>query len=416
MQVRLTLSKPHRFVAKVFRGERFAWKAKSAKARLSALQNKNPARTGRSGYKGLKQKLDEIWTPLVESNPLLKDMEDVRSKLYVMVEEEKAHKLENMTLHIILNQLVICCTKLVLANGQAYPSCDRYLDDTVMHEHCIKVHVDYVNQNFLYISVPVESKTEEITFMKDTVNMFVQWPRRTMKAKVNVVQKPQSRQPKSKQTRAKKGKANSKGKHTETKIKDQEMQAKKVNIDLKKSKEGLNGIKIWYFYELSHEKLNPCAFLNTNTIAEAWCKFHHAEAEEHIYTLYSYHQDKEYFLAPYSANGYWTLFIIAQRKAQVYILDSLMKTGIKDQSSYLLTQVIQSAFSEVIFTWTMCKQQMSGWECGYMVIKYIYDFVYLYQKRFPDVMWDETSMAAENNINNLLKNVMPLLFNKLGIR
>ncbi|KAL8267871.1 hypothetical protein R6Q59_001669 [Mikania micrantha] len=56
-----------------------------------------------------------------------------------------------------------------------------------------------------------------------------------------------------------------------------------------------------YFYEASSEKPNPCAFLNTNTIAGDWLKSHRAEAEEHISSLYSYHSDKEYFLASYLA-------------------------------------------------------------------------------------------------------------------
>ncbi|KAL8206337.1 hypothetical protein R6Q57_009888 [Mikania cordata] len=101
-----------------------------------------------------------------------------------------------------------------------------------------------------------------------------------------------------------------------------------------------------YFYEASSEKPNIRAFLNTNTIACDWLKSHHAKAEEHISSLYSYHSDKEYFFAPYLAKTTWG----------------------KDQTCYLLSQVIESPFSEVNFTWTMipCKQQASDLECGYM--------------------------------------------------
>ncbi|KAF5766285.1 hypothetical protein HanXRQr2_Chr15g0713591 [Helianthus annuus] len=31
-----------------------------------------------------------------------------------------------------------------------------------------------------------------------------------------------------------------------------------------------------------------------------------------------------------------------------------------------------------------CKQQKGGWECGYMVLQHMFDFVNLYQNQFPD--------------------------------
>ncbi|KAL8265011.1 hypothetical protein R6Q59_023141 [Mikania micrantha] len=483
--------------------------AKSAKARLSALQNKNPARTGRSGYKGLKQKLDEIWTPLVESNPLLKDMKDMRSKLYVGGRRRKnpqtgkhdiAYDIESISNLIAIEKNMkrdgsygdgksdpltqflgrehggrTRAVSSVTANGQTYPSCDRYLDDTLMHEHCVKVQVDYVNQNFLYIPVPEESKTEEITFMKDIVNMFVQWSRRAMKilnastsnasqqfqtpsqtrddayvpelchqfetnddfladtafldeidndsfigigltafeepqTQLIQQQKAKIRQPKSKQARVKQSKAKGKGKQVEGKgkqvegkAKDHEQQVEKVKIALKKIKKRpewyqkmvsrlQNHIGNDWATQLHHSTtfgmfptehssvlepeallqlfvnewvdLTLCSFLHRD-----WLKSHRAEAEEHISSLYSYHSDKEYFLAPYLANGHWTLFIIVPRKAQVYILDSLRTMGEKDQTCYLLSQ-----------------------------------------------MWGDASVATEAYIDKLLKSIVPPLFERLGIR
>ncbi|KAD2393141.1 hypothetical protein E3N88_40118 [Mikania micrantha] len=81
-------------------GRRRNMKAKSAKARLSALQDKNTAWTRRCGYKGLNQKLDEIWTPLVESNPLLKDVEDVKTVSeteFRIVRNRKTKKITKMS-------------------------------------------------------------------------------------------------------------------------------------------------------------------------------------------------------------------------------------------------------------------------------------------------------------------------------
>ena len=54
-------------------------------------------------------------------------------------------------------------SELIIANGRVFPTCDRYLDDILMHEHCVKVQVDCVHQEYLFIPVPEES------FVKDKI-------------------------------------------------------------------------------------------------------------------------------------------------------------------------------------------------------------------------------------------------------
>ncbi|KAL8230020.1 hypothetical protein R6Q57_014920 [Mikania cordata] len=423
--------------------------AKSAKARLSALSNQNPARTGRSGYRGLKQQFDKIWASLVESNPHLKDMKDVRSKLWVVARRRKNPQTGNydieyfnkiisnlidveknmkrdgsygdgrsdpltqifgpehggrtrtvsgvvgrtqlrgcyfkgdrdrdvgvgVNMSLVVRETVdprpdfcsssgalsgstivypdvenVCkcellwsfsssCTELVLANGQAYPSCDRYLNDDLMHEDCVKILTNSASQQ-----LQSPSQIHDEAYM--------------LEGRKNAVEKPQSRQLKPKQTRAKQSRAKGNGKPVGGKSKDKEKQVEKVTVALEKIKirpkwyqnmvsllqnhigndwathlhysiatgmfptENSSGvleskallqlfvnecvdltIMFWftsYFYEASSKKPNPCAFLNANTITGDWCKFHRAEVEEHISSLYSYHGDK-YFLAPYLA-------------------------------------------------------------------------------------------------------------------
>ncbi|MFS8022036.1 hypothetical protein Hanom_Chr16g01434731 [Helianthus anomalus] len=53
-----------------------------------------------------------------------------------------------------------------------------------------------------------------------------------------------------------------------------------------------------------------------------------------------------------------------------YIIDSVR--GNKE-SDYLLTSEIKDAF-DMPFNWEMVKQT-SGWECGFMVTKHMYEFV-----------------------------------------
>ncbi|MFS7917055.1 putative Ulp1 protease family catalytic domain, papain-like cysteine peptidase superfamily [Helianthus anomalus] len=112
------------------------------------------------------------------------------------------------------------------------------------------------------------------------------------------------------------------------------------------------------------------------------CQHNPEEVKGHILGLYELHMDKRYFLAPYLANDHWSLFIISPARKEVFILDSLK--GNKDKNNYLLSEVIEDVFKGTKFTWSMveCKQQKGGWECGFMVLGYMMEFVYTYQENF----------------------------------
>ncbi|KAM0002150.1 hypothetical protein Hdeb2414_s0339g00871871 [Helianthus debilis subsp. tardiflorus] len=56
-----------------------------------------------------------------------------------------------------------------------------------------------------------------------------------------------------------------------------------------------------------------------------------------------------------------------------------------------------------------------GWECGYMVLQHMFDFVNLYQNQFPDEMWHDTREATDNEIVVLLMTLMPKFFSELGL-
>ncbi|MFS7957218.1 putative Ulp1 protease family catalytic domain, papain-like cysteine peptidase superfamily [Helianthus anomalus] len=128
---------------------------------------------------------------------------------------------------------------------------------------------------------------------------------------------------------------------------------------------------------------NPCTFFGPNSISGEMCQRNPEEVKGHILGVYELHMDKPYFLAPYLANDHWSLFIISPARKEVFILDSLK--GNKDKNSYLLSKVIEDVFKGTKFTWSMveCKQQKGGWECGFMVLGYMMEFVYTYQENFP---------------------------------
>ncbi|KAI7747240.1 hypothetical protein M8C21_002032 [Ambrosia artemisiifolia] len=56
---------------------------KSEKAKLSALKNKDPPRTGRTGYNGLKEKFAKAWTQLLSSYPYLREIQSARTRRWI---------------------------------------------------------------------------------------------------------------------------------------------------------------------------------------------------------------------------------------------------------------------------------------------------------------------------------------------
>ncbi|KAJ0592920.1 putative Ulp1 protease family catalytic domain, papain-like cysteine peptidase superfamily [Helianthus annuus] len=163
------------------------------------------------------------------------------------------------------------------------------------------------------------------------------------------------------------------------------------------------------FYTVSNdgERYNPCAFFGPNSINGEMCQRNPEEVKGHILGVYELHMDKRYFLAPYLANDHWSLFIISPAKKEVFILDSLK--GNKDKNNYLLSNVIEDVFKGTKFTWSMveCKQQKGGWECGFMVLGYMMEFVYTYQENFPTNIWRTTRIATQKDIDQLLRIIMP---------
>ncbi|KAF5758706.1 putative papain-like cysteine peptidase superfamily [Helianthus annuus] len=118
-----------------------------------------------------------------------------------------------------------------------------------------------------------------------------------------------------------------------------------------------------------------------------------------------------FMLAIWLLSDHWSLFIIAQHIRHVYILDSTKIKGGKNASNYRLSSLIPTALGSE-FNYTMVD---GGWECGYMVLQHMFDFVNLYQNQFPDEMWHNTREATDNEIDVLLMTLMPKFFSELGI-
>ncbi|KAM0007082.1 putative Ulp1 protease family catalytic domain, papain-like cysteine peptidase superfamily [Helianthus debilis subsp. tardiflorus] len=149
-----------------------------------------------------------------------------------------------------------------------------------------------------------------------------------------------------------------------------------------------------YFYE-SHN--SRCAFFNPHHIKGESCTKNSEGVQSHIIDMFTFHTDKTFFVAPYLANNHWTLIILCPSTGTGYIIDSINRE--KDQHSYLLMSIFDEAFG-FPFLWEMvkvcflfyyqfifmhakylivksmqCNQQKNGWECGFMIIKHMHEFL-----------------------------------------
>ncbi|KAK1406086.1 hypothetical protein QVD17_41371 [Tagetes erecta] len=113
---------------------------------------------------------------------------------------------------------------------------------------------------------------------------------------------------------------------------------------------------------------------------------------------------KSYILAPFLIGPHYVLFIISPKQKRGYILDSLK--GTKNEKSYPFSKVVEDSF-EGNFTWAMvnCKQQLSSWECGFMILKHMFEFV-LHEDASPTNIWNDTSLVTQPEIDVLIENIM----------
>ncbi|XP_076923002.1 uncharacterized protein LOC143584982 [Bidens hawaiensis] len=93
------------------------------------------------------------------------------------------------------------------------------------------------------------------------------------------------------------------------------------------------------------------------------------------------------------------------------ILDSVSVRGKKNKTDYPLSKAIEASFGGA-FTWNMikCKQQEGSWECGYLVIRNMFEFVISSQFSLPNKIWNYTTNVTPEEIDKLIENIMTRFF------
>ncbi|GJV95391.1 carbonic anhydrase 2-like protein [Tanacetum coccineum] len=133
------------------------------------------------------------------------------------------------------------------------------------------------------------------------------------------------------------------------------------------------------FEMVSKEEFNTCAFFNPTIIQGRVCDQESNFAIKHILATVEAHKEKEIFLAPY----------------------------------------LQEAFDNS-FKWTMleCNQQVALWECGYYVMKFVFEILYIKQKTFLRELHDSTRALRKDELDGLIinagSNKNPDLFGELS--
>ncbi|KAK1417965.1 hypothetical protein QVD17_27101 [Tagetes erecta] len=160
-----------------------------------------------------------------------------------------------------------------------------------------------------------------------------------------------------------------------------------------------------YLYELSSNRSSSkCAFLNPMLIRDYDCINFPKNVQKHLLYVSRLHNAKSYILAPFLVGPHYVLVIISPKQKRGYILDSLK--GTKNEKSYPFSKVVEDSF-EGNFTWAMvnCKQQLGSWECGFMILKYMFEFI-LHEDDSPTNIWNDTSLVTQPEIDSLIENIM----------
>ncbi|WOH15073.1 hypothetical protein DCAR_0934608 [Daucus carota subsp. sativus] len=109
-------------------------------------------------------------------------------------------------------------------------------------------------------------------------------------------------------------------------------------------------------------------------------------------------KDKRFIIAPYIQDDHWMLLLFCLDESVIYVFDSLRR-----ERDIRLTTPARTAFKLYVpqggkrnnrkeFLWShtdvQCPQQEGGTECGFFVMRYMYEVVKLSQKN-PNINWKE---------------------------
>ncbi|CAI9279845.1 unnamed protein product [Lactuca saligna] len=161
----------------------------------------------------------------------------------------------------------------------------------------------------------------------------------------------------------------------------------------------------WFAMLLFRSPNSECAFFDPLCIARLNTKTDMSPVTKHIEEVFSYHKSKRYFLAPYLQGMHWLLFILCPESKCGYILDSLCeKNQEKKKDAYHFPSFIDNVFPGRVNKWetVKCYKQKGGWECGFIVIKHMKEFV-------ENKLWKKKSFVTPVKLEDMVSEIIPRL-------
>ncbi|GJS67330.1 hypothetical protein Tco_0681894 [Tanacetum coccineum] len=97
--------------------------------------------------------------------------------------------------------------------------------------------------------------------------------------------------------------------------------------------------------------------------------------------------------------------VVIKRTRKGYVFDSDNRDKKKTHNSFYLSKRVERAFDNS-FKWTMleCNQQVAFWECGYYVMKFVFETLYIKQKTFPHQLHDSTRALRKDELDGWIMN------------
>lgn len=160
-------------------------------------------------------------------------------------------------------------------------------------------------------------------------------------------------------------------------------------------------------------KMNRCAFVSPTEIQAPICDSNGDGVVSYLVDTMHFYEDKEFFVAPYWESAHWMLLLICPNQRTGYILDSKKMSNGKTIENYLVVKCVEEATVRLNensnttypMTWTLveCNQQPSSWECGYYVMRWMFEFVLNQQDEFPNKkIWNDTKPFPNWVLNEIV--------------
>ncbi|KAK1433171.1 hypothetical protein QVD17_10077 [Tagetes erecta] len=319
-----------------------------------------------------------------------------------------------------------------------------------MHKDHVKVQVISVDPKYKHTSLPLVSCYDDLKDIGDAVDYFIQWPRKAIKLSNAETSCQNQTPPETPGTSFYKPQFSPPIQHAQFQVdpmdyhqmemdnfeafpdllaktpqistlQAQVLQAPIPEVHVTKAPLTRNSFIHWcemYLYNLALERPSLSAFFCPSKVLGDECRDNLDSVKGHLLSVYQLHNDKRYFLAPFLDRGHWVLFIVSPKERQGYILDSIKYKKLsngqghlinvkKTAKDYDLSKVIEEAFKGK-FKWKMVEvnQQPGGWECGYVVIKHMFEFILHKQFDFPNKIWNSNEKVNQATIDNLVTNII----------